>query len=117
MAETKRTTIEEARRVGDEIGVDWSRFDLEQFRSGMDNVDKRGLRLSLEFEPALLERTGLKIGLFCSTFIDEDLARPSRGRKPCGDVHDVAEGRHRRCVGLADRPDECGSGRHADSDR
>ncbi len=36
MAETKRTTIEEARRVGDEIGVDWSRFDLEQFRSGMD---------------------------------------------------------------------------------
>jgi len=22
--------------VGDEIGVDWSRFDLEQFRLGMD---------------------------------------------------------------------------------
>ena len=36
MAENKRTTLEEARRVGDEIGVDWSRFDLEQFRSGMD---------------------------------------------------------------------------------
>lgn len=34
MAEAKRTTLEEARRVGDEIGVDWSRFDLEQFRSG-----------------------------------------------------------------------------------
>src|ERR1043166_5562662 len=28
MAETKRTTSEEARRVGDEIGVDWSRFDF-----------------------------------------------------------------------------------------
>jgi hypothetical protein len=26
----------EAKRVGDEIGVDWSRFDLEQFRHGMD---------------------------------------------------------------------------------
>jgi hypothetical protein len=25
-----------ARRVGDEIGVDWSPFDLEQFRLGMD---------------------------------------------------------------------------------
>jgi hypothetical protein len=25
-----------ARRVGDQIGVDWSRFDLEQFRQGMD---------------------------------------------------------------------------------
>jgi hypothetical protein len=36
MAETGRTTSEEARRVGDEIGVDWSRFDLEQFRQGMD---------------------------------------------------------------------------------
>ena len=36
MAETRRTTSEEARRVGDEIGVDWSRFDLEQFRLGMD---------------------------------------------------------------------------------
>jgi hypothetical protein len=32
----KRTiAIEEARRVGDAIGVDWSRFDLEQFRAGM----------------------------------------------------------------------------------
>jgi hypothetical protein len=36
MSETRRTTPEEARRVGDEIGVDWSRFDLEQFRQGMD---------------------------------------------------------------------------------
>ena len=36
MAETERTTSEEAQRVGDEIGVDWSRFDLEQFRLGMD---------------------------------------------------------------------------------
>ena len=36
MSETRRTTTEEARRVGDEIGVDWSRFDLEQFRLGMD---------------------------------------------------------------------------------
>jgi hypothetical protein len=36
MTETRRTTTEEARRVGDEIGVDWERFDLEQFRAGMD---------------------------------------------------------------------------------
>jgi Protein of unknown function (DUF5661) len=36
VAETRRTTSEEARRVGDAIGVDWSRFDLEQFRAGMD---------------------------------------------------------------------------------
>jgi len=36
MTESKRTSIEEARRVGDAIGVDWDRFDLEQFRAGMD---------------------------------------------------------------------------------
>ncbi len=36
MTETRRTTTEEAKRVGDAIGVDWSRFDLEQFRAGMD---------------------------------------------------------------------------------
>ena len=36
VTETRRTTTEEARRVGDEIGVDWSSFDLEQFRFGMD---------------------------------------------------------------------------------
>jgi hypothetical protein len=32
----RRTTAEQARRVGDAIGIDWSRFDLEQFRAGMD---------------------------------------------------------------------------------
>ncbi len=36
MTEEQRTSMEEARRVGDEIGVDWERFDLEQFRTGMD---------------------------------------------------------------------------------
>jgi hypothetical protein len=36
VSETRRTTREEARRVGDEIGVDWSRCDLAQFQAGMD---------------------------------------------------------------------------------
>ena len=36
MTEQRRTTPEQARQVGDEIGVDWDRFDLEQFRFGMD---------------------------------------------------------------------------------
>jgi hypothetical protein len=36
MTVTPHTTTDEARRVGDEIGVDWGRFDLEQFRYGMD---------------------------------------------------------------------------------
>ena len=36
MTEQRRTSSEEAKRVGDAIGVDWERFDLEQFRAGMD---------------------------------------------------------------------------------
>ncbi len=36
MSEERRTSLEEAERVGDQIGVDWDRFDLEQFRTGMD---------------------------------------------------------------------------------
>jgi len=36
MSTERRTTPEEAKRVGDQIGVDWERFDLEQFRAGMD---------------------------------------------------------------------------------
>jgi hypothetical protein len=36
VTEERRTTSEQAREVGDAIGVDWDRFDLEQFRSGMD---------------------------------------------------------------------------------
>jgi hypothetical protein len=33
VTETRRTTSEEARRVGDEIGVDWDRFDWSSFAS------------------------------------------------------------------------------------
>ncbi len=36
MSGERRTTPEEARRVGDQIGVDWDRFELEQFMAGMD---------------------------------------------------------------------------------
>lgn len=36
MTETRTTSSEEAQRVGDEIGVDWNRVDLDQFRRGMD---------------------------------------------------------------------------------
>lgn len=36
MSDAGKTTSEEARRIGDEIGVDWSRVDLAQFRAGLD---------------------------------------------------------------------------------
>ena len=36
MSERRKTRRRRLARVGDEIGVDWERFDLEQFRAGMD---------------------------------------------------------------------------------
>jgi hypothetical protein len=44
MTEKRQTTIEEAQRVGNEIGVDWSRFDVEQLRLGMDVEFEHGSR-------------------------------------------------------------------------
>ena len=36
MSEKHKTTLDEAKRIGDEIGVDWETFDIELFRAGID---------------------------------------------------------------------------------
>lgn len=36
MSAKKHFTAEEAKTIGEKIGVDWSKFDVEQFRMGMD---------------------------------------------------------------------------------
>lgn len=45
MSARKRFTADEARRVGEEIGIDWasSAFDVDQFRRGMDVELEHGL--------------------------------------------------------------------------
>ena len=41
---TKKTfTAEEAKKIGEQLGIDWSKFDVEQFRSGMDVELEHGL--------------------------------------------------------------------------
>jgi hypothetical protein len=32
----KRFTKEDAKRIGESLGIDWTRFDIEQFRMGLD---------------------------------------------------------------------------------
>ena len=44
MGEERSTAIEEARRVGDILGIDWRIYDLEQFRRGMDVELEHGSR-------------------------------------------------------------------------
>lgn len=36
MATKKQFTTEEAKKIGETLGLDWSRFDVEQFRMGLD---------------------------------------------------------------------------------
>jgi DNA-directed RNA polymerase alpha subunit len=36
MTKSKRFTTEEAKRIGEALGIDWSQFDVEQFRMGLD---------------------------------------------------------------------------------
>ncbi|HLE18768.1 MAG TPA: DUF5661 family protein [Syntrophales bacterium] len=43
MSTKKVFTTEEAKRIGDQLGLDWSRFDMEQFRMGMDVELEHGL--------------------------------------------------------------------------
>lgn len=45
MAASKSFTVDEARRIGEQIGIDWASapFDVEQFRIGMDVELEHGL--------------------------------------------------------------------------
>jgi len=36
MTEKKYFSAEVAKEIGEELGIDWSKFDIEQFRKGMD---------------------------------------------------------------------------------
>jgi hypothetical protein len=44
MKATRPTSLEDARRIGDAIGVDWQQYDLEQFRRGIDVELEHGAR-------------------------------------------------------------------------
>lgn len=44
MAEQRIITEAQARRIGEELGVRWDRFDVEQYRMGMDVELEHGRR-------------------------------------------------------------------------
>jgi hypothetical protein len=41
---TAKFTVEVAKEIGERLGIDWSRFDVEQFRMGMDVELEHGTR-------------------------------------------------------------------------
>lgn len=44
MSNSKHFTREDAKKVGETLGVDWSKFDIEQFRMGLDVELEHGIR-------------------------------------------------------------------------
>lgn len=44
MEPKKNFTTEEAKKIGEMLGIDWLKFDVEQFRMGMDVELEHGLR-------------------------------------------------------------------------
>ena len=43
MSTQKHFTIEQAHEIGDKLGIDWSHFDVAQFRMGLDVELEHGL--------------------------------------------------------------------------
>lgn len=43
MSEKKHFTTEQAHEIGDKLSIDWNRFDVEQFRMGLDVELEHGL--------------------------------------------------------------------------
>jgi len=43
MGEKKHFTAEEAKKIGEKLGIKWDRFDVDQFRRGMDVELEHGL--------------------------------------------------------------------------
>jgi hypothetical protein len=39
----KSFTADEAKKIGEQLGIDWKKFDVEQFRMGMDVELEHGL--------------------------------------------------------------------------
>ena len=44
MESKKHFTSEEAKKIGEVLGIDWTKFDVEQFRIGLDVELEHGLR-------------------------------------------------------------------------
>jgi Protein of unknown function (DUF5661) len=44
LTSSKHFTIEEAKRIGEALGIDWSKFDVEQFRMGLNVELEHGKR-------------------------------------------------------------------------
>jgi hypothetical protein len=43
LKDSRHFTLEEAKKIGELLGVDWSKFDVDQFRMGLDVELEHGI--------------------------------------------------------------------------
>jgi hypothetical protein len=44
LIQSKHFTVEQAKRIGESLGINWKKFDVEQFRMGLDVELEHGKR-------------------------------------------------------------------------
>jgi hypothetical protein len=44
LVQSEHFTVEEAKRIGETLGINWNKFDVEQFRMGLDVELEHGKR-------------------------------------------------------------------------
>ena len=44
MSKKKQFSLDEAKQIGEALGIDWKKFDIEQFRSGLEVELEHGQR-------------------------------------------------------------------------
>ena len=68
MSAKKRFSTEEAREIGEKLGLDWSRFDVEQFRMGMDVELEHG---AVDFQTNVTDDDPLVTGKIALAHLNE----------------------------------------------
>jgi hypothetical protein len=68
MTTKKKFTIEEAKKIGESLGIDWSRFNVEQFRMGMDVELEHG---SIDFKTNVTDSDPVITGKIALAHLNE----------------------------------------------
>jgi uncharacterized protein DUF5661 len=68
MTATKKFTEDEAKQIGEKLGIHWDKFDVEQFRMGMDVELEHG---SVDAATNVTDNDPLKTGKIALAHLNE----------------------------------------------
>lgn len=68
MSEKKAFTLEQAKKLGEDLGIVWDKFDVEQFRMGMDVELEHG---SIDFKTNVTDSDPVITGKIALAHLNE----------------------------------------------